>query len=192
MFKKITITALLVSALTSTLFAGGNTAPQEAEVAPIPVLFPIPYIGVGAALTGLSRDCPCDGNARLKDLTYGGMTRIGMDFTSWFGIEGRYINTPLDDNFSKVEHYGVYAKPFVSLSGSINAYALAGYGKTKISYKSGGRSSELSKNGFSYGAGMEYLPSNWGLFLDFQHLLNKEGIYNTNANVISFGVLYKF
>jgi OOP family OmpA-OmpF porin len=203
MLSAIAIGALLASA---NAMAGKNVEPVESEV--VPVLETIPfYIGIGGSWGAVSNKCPCAHNPdknRKKDSTYGGIIRIGYDFNPFFGIEARALRTSFESDFSELTHYGIYAKPQYHITNDINVYALAGYGHTLVhctKVKSG--SKDFVKNGFSYGAGIEYDLSSdrgaqgdaeegWGLFLDWQNLANKENPLQTSVNVVSAGVTYDF
>ncbi len=210
---------VIVSGLTILSFAcaGGKvTAPVVAEVKPIPPIppkiSPVPvYIGLGLVAAGVSKNCACGTGKRLKDLTYGSVMRLGYDFNNYFGIEARVLKTFLAKSFSTVTHYGLFLKPQYHISEQSNIYALLGYGHTVATgCKVKG---DLSKNHFTYGAGLEYdfgreKPKNgiysrpfdgqgdqeqgWGMWVDFQHMLGKEGVYKTNTNVATLGVTYDF
>jgi len=214
--KRIIITLSTIIAFTGATFAGGKyVAPIEAAVEPIPeIINPVPvYIGVGLIASGLSRDCPCPDETRLKDMTYGGIVRAGWDLNEYFGVEARALKGFLEDDFSKTTHYGLYFKPQYHLIDPLNIYGLLGYGRTIVDYNNhNGKSSTLSKNGFSYGAGLEYdltseenvgeysrdfdgqgdQEEGWGLWADYQHLLNAEGTFNTDSNIFSGGLTYDF
>jgi OOP family OmpA-OmpF porin len=212
---KIILSLTTAIALTATSYAGSKqVAPVEAEVVPIPaVINPIPlYIGIGLVAAGLSRDCPCTNDSRLKDMTYGGVIRAGWDFNEYFGIEARGLKANIEKDFSKTTHYGLYLKPQYHVSDAVNIYGLLGYGKTTVDYASGSRSSKLSSSGLSYGAGLEYDFSSdeslgqyardfdgqgdqekgWGMWVDFQHLLYNEGVFNTDSNIVTAGITYDF
>ncbi len=215
MMIKIILSLTTSIALTATSYAGSKqVAPVEAEVVPIPaVINPIPlYIGIGLVAAGLSRDCPCTNDSRLKDMTYGGVIRAGWDFNEYFGIEARGLKASIEKDFSKTTHYGLYLKPQYHVSDAVNIYGLLGYGKTTVDYASGSRSSKLSSSGLSYGAGLEYDFSSdeslgqytrdfdgqgdqekgWGMWVDFQHLLYNEGVFNTDSNIVTAGITYDF
>jgi len=196
--KKILITLSTIAALSISAHAGGKyVEPAEDPIEIIPAASPSSfYIGLGVVAAGLSRDCACANKDadRLKDMTYGGIVRVGWDYNQYIGIEGRYLNASLEDDFSKTTHYGLYLKPQYLVTESINVYGLLGYGETTVDYDSHqGRSSTLSKTGFSYGAGLEYaLGAQWALWLDYQHLLNDEAKFSTDSNIFSLGVRYNF
>ncbi|RLA65770.1 MAG: hypothetical protein DRQ78_04975 [Epsilonproteobacteria bacterium] len=212
---KYSRTFLIILLSTGMSFAGGKRISPEA-IAVLPVseaIMPIPvYVGVGFVAAGLSRDCPCSGDERLKDMTYGGILRLGWDFNAYFGIEARWMKASIEKDFSQTRHYGLYLKPQYHLSDAINMYGLIGYGETKVDYANGNRSSTLRASGPSYGAGIEYDLSldeslgqysrtfdgqgdqekSWGLWLDFQHLLYNESTFNTHSNIITAGITYDF
>ena len=196
--------------------------PAQTEVKPIvvPTINPMPlYIGLGAIAALIDRDpCPCGRN--LDDHRYGIVTRIGWDFNNYVGIEGRYLKTFGSDVFSKTEHYGLFLKPQYHVSKQSNVYALLGYGKTKVKYDSGVYNYNnqeyyyVDENQFSYGVGFEYdfgsdKPSkdyiydrgfdgqgdqekNWGLWVDYQHLLDNAAITHTDVDVVTAGITYDF
>ena len=212
---KIILSLTTAIALTTTSYAGSKQViPVEAEVVPIPtVINPIPlYIGIGLVAAGLSRDCPCADDSRLKDMTYGSVIRAGWDFNEYFGIEARGLKANMEKDFSKTTHYGLYLKPQYHVSDAVNIYGLLGYGKTTVDYASGSKNSKLSSSGLSYGAGLEYDFSSdeslgqyargfdgqgdqekgWGMWVDFQHLLYNEGVFDTNSNIMTAGITYDF
>ena len=195
--RKIAISIVTLIALGNSAYAGGKYV-EPAENAPVeeipavvnPLAF---YAGLGVVAAGLSRDCPCANTDRLKDMTYGGIARVGWDYNNYVGIEARYLHASIEDDFSQTTHYGLYLKPQVPF-GAFNIYGLLGYGKTTVEYNNHhGRSSTLDKSGFSYGAGLEYaLTKEWRIWLDYQHLLNDEAKFKTDSNVFSLGVRYNF
>ena len=194
---------ILASLMTATLlstgaFAGGdimvepNVVIEPVEVEP--VLEPVYYVGIGGVAAGLSRDCSCkNSNKRIKDMTYGVILKAGAIITDYIGIEARYINSPIENDFSEVEHYGLYLKPQYPVNEEAKVYGLLGYGKTTVDYTFGKRSSTLSESGFSYGAGLEYaLENNLGLWVDMQHIFSNEGTFDTDLNLGTLGVMYSF
>jgi OOP family OmpA-OmpF porin len=214
--KKMIMKLLALSVLSTVLYAGGGkaVAPAEAVVAPIPeVVSPIPwYVGLGVMASFINRDpCPC-GGGDLSDRRYGGIIRAGYDFNNYFGIEARALKTLESKAFSKVTHYGLYAKPQYHIVDQANIYALLGYGRTIVDYTNGIISSHNPKNGFSYGVGLEYdfgkdksegtydrafdgqgdQEEGWGMWIDAQHLLFNAGSMHTDSNIITAGITYDF
>ena len=192
--NKIVCSMITTSIIATQLFAGGDIVPVM-PIEPINVVpqkTPIFYIGAGVVATGLSRDCPCDGT-RLKDMTYGGIIKVGVNVAENIAIEARYIKSTIENDFSEVEHYGLYLKPQFMIDNDVKLYALLGYGQTNIDYSAGTRSSTLDESGFSYGAGLEYtLDNNMGFWIDMQHIFSNEGLYNTDLNLGTAGLLYNF
>ena len=199
--KKIIISFMTIILLTIISYAGGKTVSAvETKVAPIPAInvhTPI-YIGFGFIGSFIKRDpCPCKPNGKdIKDTEYGMIARIGFDYNQYLGLEGRYIKTFGTNVFSKVEHYGIYLKPQYHISDKTNVYALLGYGKNSIDYNNGILRCSVKKNSFSYGIGLEHSVSwnnnSFGIWGDFQHLLNNEKRYHSISNILSIGIIYKF
>jgi len=196
--KKSIVTLLTLAAIGSTVYGGGDIAPVYEPVItePQPVatpLSPVYYVGGGVAIAGLSRDCPCNNNDRLKDMTYGLALRAGADIIDYIGIELRYLNTFIEEDFSSIEHYGLYLKPHYEITPEASVYGLLGYGKTTVDCKADRRSFTLSKSGLAYGAGVEFtLQDNIGVWADISRLLSGEGKFDTDLNVATAGVLYRF
>ncbi|MBD3790127.1 MAG: porin family protein [Campylobacterales bacterium] len=167
--KKIINTLALGALLgTSSLFAGGDIAPAEVIVAPIPDEGkPNPfYIGVGINWVGVSRDCICyyidrpdvvRSVTRGKDSLYGGIIRAGFDYNQYFGIEARALKTFWDKNSAEVTHYGLYLKPMMPINDRTNIYGLIGYGHTEVITDCSPLLYEkFTHNGPSFGIGLEY------------------------------------
>jgi opacity protein-like surface antigen len=214
--RELTLSLMAAAAITTQSMAGGKVvAPVEAEVVPIVVPSPIPfYIGLGAIAAFINRDaCDCsEDRSDIKDHRYGGIVRIGWDYNQYWGIEARALKTFGSDTFSTTEHYGLFFKPQYHVVDQANVYGLLGYGRTTVDYTNGIRSSHNVSNGFSYGAGIEYDLSGdsrvenylrgfdgqgdqeegWGLWLDFQHLLNNSGPMHTDNNIVTGGITYDF
>jgi OOP family OmpA-OmpF porin len=218
MKKTISIITLGTLLATGSLYAGGGIAPV---VAPVPVVVdPNPfYIGVGVIWAGLSRDCFGSGSCpdvRLKDSTWGGIIRGGWEYNQYVGIEARALKATLDSDWGETTHYGIYLKPQYPIAEQLNIYGLLGYGKTTIDTSCVAINDSYDYSGFSYGIGLEYdFSSNddtreegeeydrpydghmdqekgWGLWIDYQNLMNNEGPPNFKSNIITFGVTYDF
>jgi OOP family OmpA-OmpF porin len=219
MTRKIVVGVTLLSTLS--LYGGGHIAPppKAAPVAPIveevpvvpaavpaatsvSVLDTVPfYLGLGAIVAMVDRDpCPCnpDGD-NIEDHRYGMMMKAGWDYNQYVGLEARYLKTLESDSFSETTHYGIYVKPQYPLTPQFNVYGLLGYGQTKVEMDNGILKCKLDEGSFSYGAGMAYNfydPSTekegWGVWLDYQSLLNDEGIYHLDSDIVSLGVHYNF
>jgi len=195
------LTTLITSTLLSTAaFAGGDIIVEpDMVIEPVEttlVLEPMYYVGIGGVAAGLSRDCSCKKSTqRIKDMTYGLILKAGINIPDYdyLGVEARYINSFIEDDFSQMQHFGLYLKPQYQLNEEAKVYGLLGYGKTTVDYTFGKRSSTLSESGFSYGAGAEYaLENNLGLWIDMQHIFSNEGTFNTDLNLGTLGVMYNF
>jgi len=211
MKKLLSVVALSALLASSHAMAGKNYEPVESDVVPVDVPNPF-YVGIGANWTGVSRNCPCINDKRIKDSTYGEILRVGYDFNPFFGIEARALQANMGINFAKTTHYGVYLKPQYHINPLVNIYGLAGYGHTDVSCSSDPESTDahknkagkdFHKNGFSFGAGFEYDLSGdqgiqgdeeegWGLFVDWQNLAYQDTPEKTNVNVVSAGITYDF
>jgi len=195
--NKILPSIVVATLLSTNLFAGGDFIVPAVPIEPVevtPELEPVFYVGIGGVASGLSRNCACKTkNERLKDMTYGVILKAGMDITDYIGVEARYINASIENDFSEMVHYGLYLKPQYLLDDDITVYGLLGYGKTTVDYTLGKRTSTLDESGFSYGAGLEYaLEDNIGLWIDMQHIFSEEGTFETDLNLGSAGVTYNF
>ncbi|MCO4845696.1 MAG: porin family protein [Sulfurovum sp.] len=216
MKKIISIITLSTLLSTSSLFGGGNIAP----VVPIEEIDPNPfYVGVGLMWAGVSRDCFGSGtcpDVRLKDSTWGGIIRAGYDYNQYIGIEVRALQSSIDTDWAdKTTHYGIFLKPMMPVGEQMNIYGLLGYGHTKIEVDCSYLKDEFTYDGFSYGIGLEYDLSDreddreegsydrpfdghgdqekgWGLWVDYQNLMNNEGPNNYKANIVTFGITYDF
>jgi OOP family OmpA-OmpF porin len=218
MKKSILILSFMVTALSTTLYAGGKgVAPAVVPVVPIETIDPSPwYLGAGLVWAKLS-GCDLQPDCTYEDVTYGAMLRGGYDYNQYIGVEARYINTFLDEGpfgGTPLAHIGLYLKPQYPVSERVNVYALLGYGYTE-NLGNGARLDYFdSDSGFSAGLGLEYDLSDregdreenanydrafdgyadqgrgWSLFLDYQRLLIKSDVPDLDA--ISFGVRYDF
>jgi len=218
--KKI-LHSLTVSAVLATgnLYAGGDIAPV---VAPVAGDSPNPfYVGVGLMWAGISRDCFQAGCTpevvRLKDSTWGGIIRAGWEYNQYVGIEARALTTAFDEDWAdRTTHYGIFLKPQYPVSENINIYGLLGYGHTEVDTKCVAINDTYKYDGFSWGVGLEYDLSDtasdreegvaydrpfdghmdqekgWGLWVDYQNLMNNEGPANFKTNIVTFGVTYDF
>jgi opacity protein-like surface antigen len=185
--------------IVSVLHAGKNSSRADSPVVPVTTI-PL-YIGIGGVWSMTSTDCPCAAGKRLYDSSnFGGIVRIGYDFNPFFGIEARALKSKYSKKFAETTHYGLYLKPQYHISNAINVYALAGYGHTRID--STCKTPLYEKNGFSFGAGMEYdfasadgqgdAEEGWGMFADYQNLLLDKGINKIRSNIFTIGVTYDF
>ncbi|MGC9350382.1 MAG: porin family protein [Sulfurovum sp.] len=160
--KAAAVTTLLSC---STLYAGGKIiAPAVAPVAMVEESSVNPlYLGLGLLWGDTSRECYCydlQGNlrdvVRTDDDAWGGIVRLGYDFNQYVGIETRFLSASLGGGLFDTTHYGIFLKPKTPIGERFNLYGLLGYGHTKIETDCGVVQESYSKNGFSYGIGLEY------------------------------------
>jgi len=203
------------------LYAGGKiVSPAMVPVVPVTQESVNPwYLGVGLVWADFWKDpcSPVDPTCTYEDITYGVMVRAGYDINQYFGIEGRYVYTFLDEGpygGAPLMHAGIFLKPQYPLTERINIYALAGYGYTK-NLGSGERLNYFDDEwGFSAGLGFEYDLSGrksdfledtaydrefdgyadqgrgWSFFVDYQRLLIKSDV--PDMDIISIGIRYDF
>ena len=218
MKKIISIVALGTLLSTGSLYAGGNVS-TIVPIAPIVSVDTNPfYVGAGLLWAGASRDCfleGCVNNVRLKDTTWGGIVRAGYDYNQYIGIEVRALKATVESDWAETTHYGIYLKPMMPVGEQMNIYALLGYGHTEVETACTTMQNTFEYDGFSYGVGLEYDLSDrasddeggeysrpfdgqgdqekgWGLWIDYQNLMNNEGPDNFKSNIISVGVTYDF
>jgi len=199
---------------TGGLYAGGPIAPivLPADTDPNPF-----YVGVGLIWAGISADCFGGGtcpDVRLKESEWGGIIRAGWEYNQYVGVEVRALKATIDSDWGETTHYGIFLKPQYPIAEQINVYALLGYGHTEINTINC-PVPDYEYDGFTYGIGLEYDFSNdddtrdggefdrpydgnmdqetgWGLWVDYQNLMNNQGPANYKSNIITFGVTYDF
>ncbi len=204
MLNTKTLSTLLLSALIpfSLLHAGKNSEPADSPIIPV-VTIPF-YVGIGGLWSITSTDCPCasaNGTRKYDNTNFGGILRVGYDFTPFFGIEARFLRSQLSKKFATTTHYGIYAKPQFHVSDAVNVYGLIGYGHTQIDCDVKPKPI-YDDNGWSFGAGIEYdfasadgqgdAEEGWGAFIDYQNILYDAGKGNVRSNVFSAGITYDF
>ncbi len=206
--KKIAVLMAMIVALGSKSFGGADFIPPIIPVLDEKVDVSGLYVGVGVSRVFFDGTCFC-GDGVFEDYTYGALLRVGYDLNQYFGIELRGATTWIEDEGARLKaHYGIFAKPQYHITNDINVYVLAGYAYTEI-----GDNPVVSfdDTGFSWGVGLEYDLSKdtkkegsyervfdglgdqekgWGLFVDYQKLLEKDG--RPDMDMISFGVTYDF
>ena len=220
MKKAISIITLGTLLATGNLYAGKNVVVAETIVAAVPeTIDPNPfYVGVGVIWAGISRDCfGGDGcpDVRLEDSTWGGIIRAGWEYNQYVGVEVRALRATLDSDWGETTHYGIFLKPQYPIGEQFNIYGLLGYGHTEIVTNCVAINDTFKYDGFSYGIGLEYDLSDkeddreegeydrpfdgqmdqekgWGLWIDYQNLMQDQGPANFRSNIITFGVTYDF
>ena len=157
----------------------------------------------------------------LWDDSYGEvMIQAGYKFNEYVAVEGRYwfgvsngswlnpggtsgiVGSEAGD--ISFDAFGIYVKPMYPVTESFNVYALLGYGSISASLDGGDRwDDEADADGFSWGIGAEYaFNENISVFVDYTSIYDDSTDYtdvdygtitsDVSANVIDFGVTYKF
>jgi len=138
----------------------------------------------GLGLTSVNVTCK-DG---CEDITFGIVGKVGYDFNDYIGVEGRFVKTFMEYEQSKVEHYGVFAKPMYPVSDKVDVYGLVGYAQTDV-----GDIKSYNGSGLSWGLGVNYLfenENNLSLFLEYQSLIESSDAPDING--VNLGFLYRF
>ncbi len=193
--------------------------PQPVVVPTTPTPIPVPvkpitniaplglYVALGLTAAQYEPSCGCKGKGDI-DKTAGISGRVGYDFNQFVGVEARGIRTNWKSGGGKFKHYGAFLKPMYPISKNANIYGLAGIAKTKTA---GGGRQLTDASGFAWGAGVEYdlgrdqakegrysrtfdgygdQEGGWGLFADYERLLQKSG--SPDLDAVSAGITYDF
>ena len=208
--KKVIFSLVAVTALSSAVFAGKNIAPAPIPPLPVPekpattpeVLPPL-GLYIGGGFTYAKSECKCDSRVKFSDgsvgkvhegKSYGVNLKAGFDFNEYIGVEGKYLYTPWGDKEKTLKHYGLYLKPNIAVTDSIDAYALLGYGKTNC------ETLDKSFKGFAWGVGTEYsfgskkdgIKEGWGVYAEYLRPVKKSGDKSIKVNTLNAGVAYHF
>ena len=220
--RRVTLIMSLVAILSTSGLTGGSkkemVPPKEAQVVPIPPMYEVTpvYIGAGFVMGRYYGYCGGEPSCRYEDVTYGLLLRAGYELNQYFGIELRGLGTFWKDDplgGAKLRHLGIFLRPAYHFADDFNVYGLLGYGITKSEHNQGAIV-KVNDNGFSAGLGLEYDLSEkkddyekdtlyrrefdgyadqeigWGLFVDYQRLLIKDDI--PDLDVVSIGATYDF
>ena len=194
--KKTLLSAVAIAALSSFAVAGG-------DIEPVPVVVPME---MGDFYVGLSYSCldarQTDGDRRNSSINEdfeAAMFQAGYSINEYFAIEGRYwygieesiiVNDRLNTD-SNIDIWGIYAKPMYPVMEGLDIYGLLGYASASYDLS---RSSLDDRDGFSWGAGLEYtFSNNIKLFADYASIYQDSATYNDESiNTYNFGVGYRF
>jgi len=136
------------------------------------------YVGAGLT-TAVASDSNCE------DITYGFSGNVGYDINKNIALEVRAIRTNWDYEGGKVKHIGFFVKPQYEINKKISIYGLLGYAKSTLSSKK-----RVDATGMAYGVGAEYSMGSYGLYSDYEYLLQKSDTPSLDA--FSVGVTYNF
>ena len=197
--KKIVLSAAAVLAMSSFAVAGG-------DIAPVPVAAPME---VGDLYVGISYSCldsrQTDGNrvnTSINEDFEAAMFQAGYSFNEYIAIEGRFwygleetlfVNDTIN-NESNINIWGIYAKPMYPVTEAIDIYALLGYASASYDLSV---SSLEDRDGFSWGAGLEYtFSNNIKLFADYASIYQDSAsgyaLNDDSINTYNFGIGYRF
>ena len=145
------------------------------------------YLGLGYSFMGV--DLPNGDDIESNAVTMVG----GYNMHQNVAIEGRYtfsagdpsynINIPYDGisgSFdlpdSSMSNFVLFVKPNYTID-ALNIYGLIGYGQSEIDrYDSRGLTSELSIDGFQYGAGLSYtFVPHWSVSVEYASMFDSDG-----------------
>ena len=203
---------VVVSLLTSCLYAGGDVAP---------IVIPEPevnnsafYLGLGVSSMSLRNDYSDE-----KFSATAIMLQAGYQYNNYIAIEGRYTrnlgdldydhgnnlnvgNAIYDGDYpGDFSNIAIYLKPMYNFN-SFSVYALLGYGEvslTNIPHPSTLGSTDRAEAGFQWGLGASYeFTNNIGVFVDYVNMYDGKGFdlramdADITADVWTLGVSYKF
>ena len=155
MKKLLKISAVAVIALATQSYAMGESHPQATKIGQVELSQDKNqvdenrtnqwYGGLGFSDVKVSCKNGCE------DITFGIIGKVGYDFNDYIGVEGRVIKTFMEYEQSKVEHYGLFAKPMYPITEKLDIYGLLGYAKTDV-----GNIKSYNGSGLSWGVGVDY------------------------------------
>jgi len=167
-------------------------APKPIAVAPV-VAANNWYIGLGATKMKAKQSADATTTpviTSMSDSQTGITGRIGYDFMNYLGAELRAASATsgADTGNEKIKQVGLYLKPNVDLTDSLNLYGLLGASKVNMSNPSDLNDKET---GLSYGLGLDYDVSNsFSLFVDVVDYLRKSD--NNDVYGATLGAAYHF
>ena len=158
-------------------------APAPAPVvkaAPV-VVAPVVAEALGLYIAGGITDIAARGEDRAnlfseendQDRQLGLTARLGYDFMDNLGAElrGTTAVSKNADDTSKFKQIGVYLKPNIDVTDSLNLYGLVGASKANLSDPS---DMDKKENGLSYGLGLDYSVSDSvSIFTDVLNYMKK-------------------
>jgi len=210
--KKILLSVYAVTAMSSSVFAGGDNEPVAAiPVAVIPVVEETNgfYLG-GAVAAAVGHDSDVaiklfNGTDDASNDRLGNITLLaGYDFNDYIAVEGRYTMSVFDEDVTEMNGWSLFAKPQYHFDESnFSIYALLGLGGVTIDGKNG-YFADVDDTGFQWGLGVAYSfgdymeDNNLAVFVDYTSLASDmDGIFangalQTDVDVFSLGVTYIF
>ena len=197
---KQTFSVLVLSVIS--LYGGGDYTVVDTEPEAIADHSARPFYIGGGLTSALFHACKKAG-CTYEDRTYGGLLRVGYDFSDYLGIEARALRTFWGKGpFGGVplQHVGLFGKAQYPAGEDLNLYGLLGYGYTQ-NLGNGARLNYFDHDhGFSAGLGAEYTfahrdeegkrSKKWTVFVDYQRLLIRSDV--PDMDVVSLGLRYDF
>jgi opacity protein-like surface antigen len=205
--KKFTLIGGII--LSSTLYAGGDIAPIESEIEPIPTEVSVDtssfYLGIGISPMKLHNDLT-DEEFSTTAVTL----QAGYQYNSYIALEARYTaslskveydagntsNISIDDFDTDFTNAGIYLKPIYPITQSFNIYALLGYGEVSLTAING---ADRAQSGFQWGLGAQYqITEALSIFADYTNLYDDQEFdylgadADHMADMLSVGVSYRF
>lgn len=187
--KRVILSMTTVAALSSLVMAGGDIVPTAVSTPDNSgFYFGIGYSAASAKLDNFVEETSIGDNAWdvvMDSHENAGLGIIGYTINDWIGVEARYTHFGLKADFSgtvlgndvdidatlRGDNIGVYLKPQYSF-GDITAYALLGYGWTRLEATAAGYGMAAETDGdFQWGLGASLaLSGNTSIFFDYTRL----------------------
>ncbi len=191
--KKYIITLSAVSAISTSLFAGGDVA-VIVPVVEEPIVVDNSSFYVGLALSAISsRDAAVSmdifnakyGQDRLGNI----MFQAGYNFNEYVAVEGRYTTTLSDEDLVEMSGWSLFVKPQYPVTEDFNIYALFGFGGVTLDPVSNS-GVDVDDTSFQWGLGVSYdITESIAVFADYTNLANDmDGYYYTSPDMTQVDV----
>ena len=214
--RKIALSVVAIVGMSSLGFAGGDIAPVEPVVVPVPVeevdnsSF---YVGLGLVYNRVyATDSGWFDDAIATQDETGGFTGlVGYNFNEYVAVEGRISQSFFEENYADVFTYSLFVKPQYPVTEEFTIYGLLGFGGVIVDGTDGTPgaadpgASILDDSGFQWGIGASYaFNESWSVFADYTVLMNDGDIdsrlYDYDPEVyselstdaVTVGVTYRF
>jgi opacity protein-like surface antigen len=209
-------TLVIISMLSSLVWAGGDIAPVEPEVT-VPVVLEEENVGGLYAALGIvynrtyATDSAWFSAADTQDQSIGISGSLGYEFNKYFAVEGRISKSFYEEDYADVTTYSLFLKPQYPVTNDMKVYALLGYGLVQVDGESSGNGAAtpgtniLDESGFQWGLGLSYALSNdLDMFVDYTSLMLDGSINNNlqagsattyrdlSVDALTAGMIYHF
>lgn len=219
--KKIVLSIVAMSCVSSFAIAGGDMKDVEPAVEPvIPMVSENnsgPYLGLALSTVSVRPSSESlnfiseeDHQDRLGNI----VLVAGYNFNEYFAIEGRYTDSIVEEDIVEMDGWSIFAKPQYPINEDFSIYGLLGYGNVNVNSTPGtvwvntiGDTSNVGtdESGFQWGLGVSYnMMENISLYLDYTSLADgADGLWYYNGSggtppnsidvdALTFGVNYQF